>query len=186
MRSMLSRAPGLGVLLLASLLTGCATVTGSQTQSISVETRDKAGEFVEGADCQLNNDKGQWSIKTPGSVMVTKSATDLFVRCEKPAQDPGSAVAISRVNPAIFGNIIIGGVIGAIIDHSQGTGYDYPPVLAIEMGSHKTIDLQGGNAVTVSTQPLAPSPGEEKREDGARKTSVTLDELKDLLGPTPQ
>lgn len=178
---------------LVSLVSGCATVTGSETQTISVETRTKAGEFVEGVACQLSNDKGEWSLRTPGSALVTKSAADLFVRCTKEEHDLGTAVAVARVNGAIFGNILFGGVIGAVIDHSQGTGYDYAATVAIEMGSHRTIDLQDGNAVIVATQPLPPSQAGAKREgaviptpapeNAPRKTTVTLDELKDLLPP---
>ena len=174
--------------LLASLLTGCATVTQPLTQSISVETRTKEGELVDGAACQLNNEKGNWTVTAPGSVLVNKSATDLFIRCEKVDHDQGTAVATSRVNPMIFGNILIGGVIGAIVDHSSGSGYQYPAVLAIEMGSHKMFDVQEGNAVTTSTQPIAPAgadgqavaPADASAGKGSLKP-VALDDLKDLL-----
>jgi hypothetical protein len=40
----------------------------------------------------------------------------------------------------MFGNIIFGGGIGAIIDHSKGTGYDYPDNLPVKMGEVITVD----------------------------------------------
>lgn len=173
------------VALLTLTVGGCATITGSQTQTISVETRASGGDVVEGATCKLNNDKGEWAVQTPGGVMITRSAADLFVRCQKEDQEPGSAVAVSRANAAIFGNVLLGGVIGAAIDHNQGTGYDYPSILAIEMGVHKTIDLEGGNAVTVSSRPSLPTDGGaasgEAASSTAGKSSVSIDELKDLL-----
>jgi hypothetical protein len=182
---------------MVTLMSGCATVVNSSYQDISVETRSKDGEFVEGAECKLNNDKGNWSVRTPGTATVNKSATDLYIRCEKDGHDAGSAVAISRVNGAIFGNILIGGVIGAIVDHHQGTGYDYPDRAAIEMGAHRTIDIKDGNTVTVSTQPSPAgggSDGSDRREGAAAQpppaasprrdgTTTSLDDLKELLPP---
>ena len=48
--------------------------------------------------------------------------------------------AISRAAGGMFGNIIFGGGIGAIIDHSKGTGYDYPDNLPVKMGEVITVD----------------------------------------------
>ncbi len=38
-----------------------------------------------------------------------------------------------------MGNIIYGGGIGAMIDHSKGTGYNYPDQISVEMGKSKVI-----------------------------------------------
>jgi hypothetical protein len=40
----------------------------------------------------------------------------------------------------MFGNIIFGGGIGAIIDHSNGTGYDYPNQIPVRMGESVVVD----------------------------------------------
>ncbi len=40
----------------------------------------------------------------------------------------------------MFGNIIFGGGIGAIIDHNKGTGYDYPNQLPVKMGDSVIVD----------------------------------------------
>lgn len=40
----------------------------------------------------------------------------------------------------MFGNIIFGGGIGAIIDHSKGTGYNYPDILPVKMGEAALVD----------------------------------------------
>jgi hypothetical protein len=39
----------------------------------------------------------------------------------------------------MFGNIIFGGGIGAVIDHNNGSAYNYPPVLKLIMGQDSTI-----------------------------------------------
>jgi hypothetical protein len=40
----------------------------------------------------------------------------------------------------MFGNIIFGGGVGAIIDHNKGTGYNYPDQLPVEMGKSVVVD----------------------------------------------
>lgn len=40
----------------------------------------------------------------------------------------------------MFGNILFGGGIGALIDHNKGNGYDYPNNLPLKMGEALTVD----------------------------------------------
>lgn len=121
-------------------LGGCASITGSELQSIMVSTTDRAGAAVAGAECDLESPKGKWSVKTPGSIMVLRSAEDMQVECRKGADTPGLAKLISRAHGGMFGNIIFGGGIGAIIDHNKGTGYEYPNRAVIVMGETRMID----------------------------------------------
>ncbi len=114
-------------------LTGCASMTGSKNQAISVQTHIK-GEMVEGAKCVLMNDKGSWFVTTPGSVMVQKSYEDMSVNCNKQGVPTGLAFFQSKSNGGVWGNILAGGIIGYAIDSSNGSGFDYPPLLTIEMG----------------------------------------------------
>jgi hypothetical protein len=52
----------------------------------------------------------------------------------------GILKAISRAAGSMFENIIFGGGIGAIIDHTKGTGYDYPNQLPVKMGESVVVD----------------------------------------------
>jgi hypothetical protein len=52
----------------------------------------------------------------------------------------GILKAIPRAAGSMFGNIIFGGGIGAIIDHTKGTGYDYPNQLPVKMGESVVVD----------------------------------------------
>ena len=38
---------------------------------------------VSNAKCTLTNEKGSWTVQTPGSAVVTNSRENLSVRCEK-------------------------------------------------------------------------------------------------------
>jgi hypothetical protein len=121
-------------------LGGCASITGSELQSIMVTTAEKSGSAVAGADCKLESPKGSWSVKTPGNVMVLRSPEDMQVECKKGDAVPGLAKLISRAHGGMWGNIIFGGGIGAIIDHNKGTGYEYPNQAVIVMGESTMID----------------------------------------------
>src|SRR4030066_330910 len=69
--------------LLGTLFSGCASITGSEMQSVSVQTRTKGGLPVKEASCKLTNDRGIWMVTTPASLMVRKSAADMSISCEK-------------------------------------------------------------------------------------------------------
>jgi len=127
-------------LALPFIATGCASVTGSPNQSISVQTREQAGVEVVGASCELTNDEGKWFVTTPGSVSIHRSNKDLQVSCKKSGLESGRAAVVSDTKGAMFGNIILGGGIGAIIDHNNGSAYEYPTVIDILMGSFTKIE----------------------------------------------
>ena len=114
---------------------GCATVTGSSSQSVTVKARQQSGVEVRGASCELTNDEGKWFVKTPGSTMIHRSNRSLDVECKKDGFSPGVTSIQSSTKPAMWGNILVGGVVGAVVDHSTGAGYKYPTLIQIVMTS---------------------------------------------------
>ena len=117
---------------------GCSTITQSESQVLSLTATHEAKPIE--ATCSLKNDKGSWDAKAPANVTVRKSNEDLEVTCKKEGVPDGILKAISRAAGSMFGNIIFGGGIGAIIDHSKGTGYDYPSRLPVKMGESVVVD----------------------------------------------
>ena len=71
---------------------------------------------------------------------IHRSNKDLQVLCNKNGFEPGRAAVVSDTKGAMFGNIILGGGIGAIIDHNNGSAYEYPTVIDILMGSFTKIE----------------------------------------------
>ncbi len=130
-----------GVSISALLLSGCASVTGSPNQSVSVQTRMPTGKDVVGSACELSNNKGKWFVTTPGSVSIHRSNDDLQVVCMKEGMDPGRAAVVSETKGSMFGNIILGGGIGAIIDHNNGSAYEYPSLIQIVMGVFSKLEI---------------------------------------------
>lgn len=124
---------------LIPFLSGCATIAGNSMQPLTIDARDKNNQPISGVHCKVVNDKGSWSTITPGSVMVQKSASDLHIVAEKVGCEPGTARVISKAGAGMFGNIILGGGVGAIIDHSKGTAYNYPSTVTVIMGENLVL-----------------------------------------------
>ena len=128
------------VLALSGFVSGCSTLTGDGTgQNLSIMTYTTDNKDLVGAQCELQNDVGAWSAVTPASVMVRRSNKDLMVKCTKSGFSDARANIVSKTKANMLGNIIIGGGIGAIIDHNNGSAYDYPPVLKLTMGQDLII-----------------------------------------------
>lgn len=86
-----------------------------------------------GATCELANKKGKWFVTTPGSVGISRSNDDMQVNCTKDGYAPGRQGVVSDTKGMMFGNIIFGGGIGAIVDHNSGAAYEYPASVQIVM-----------------------------------------------------
>lgn len=121
------------VALTVQFLIGCASITGNTNQNVSVQTRDRNGSEVIGANCELSNSKGKWFVLTPGTVGVHRSNDDLQVLCRKDGYESGRNSLMSETKGMMFGNIIFGGPIGAAVDHSSGAAYEYPSFFEIVM-----------------------------------------------------
>jgi hypothetical protein len=130
---------------------GCASITQSENQSLAL-TATYQGKPID-PTCQLKNDKGSWDSKAPANVSVHKSAEDLDVICKKEGMPDGLLKAISRAAGSMWGNIIFGGGVGAIIDHNKGTGYDYPDQLPVKMGESVVVDKKPKNQTAQNSCP---------------------------------
>ena len=143
-------------LLSASIaLSGCASIVNDSTHPIKVETKTLAGDMVAGAECKVSNDYGSQSLKSGDTVQVRRSSKDLDVNCKHPSNPDATARAISRANAGMFGNILIGGGIGAIIDHSKGTAYTYPTWIQLVFGKTLVFDrsAEKDGQPTLGTEP---------------------------------
>jgi hypothetical protein len=111
-----------------SIMSGCASIVSGTNQSITVDTPGCGG-----ASCKLTNDKGNWAVTTPGSVVVNRAYGALTILCTKDGFPSGTTTVASSTKPMAFGNIIFGGVIGAGVDVTTGAAYDYPNSILVPM-----------------------------------------------------
>ncbi len=130
----------ISALTLSVISTGCSTLTGDGTsQSLSVMTYTVDNKDLVGASCEMKNDEGTWTAVTPATVMVHRSNKDLVVKCTKAGFDDARANVVSKTKGNMWGNIVLGGGIGAIVDHNNGSAYEYPSSLKLTMGEEKII-----------------------------------------------
>ncbi|CPF97814.1 Uncharacterised protein [Burkholderia pseudomallei] len=156
----------------AVLTTGCATVTGGTTQTVSVKTQKNTVD-VAGADCVLSNSRGTYKVTTPNTVSLHRAKDDLNIKCTKDGEtDAITAIKSSHRTGAMAGNIILLGV-GAValeaVDRANGAAYAYPEAITVSFG--KDVEPQGipigtntgtapstqAQAETTSTTDTAPS-----------------------------
>ena len=168
------------------LLSGCASVTGTKNEPVSVDTFYKNQEIA-GCDCKLVNDKGVWFTKTPGSVVIQKSYENLAITCTKDGIDTGSAIFESKAGGGAWGNILAGGPIGYVIDRSSGAGFDYPSTMNVEMGVlnklvEKTKQEQAASSVGESQPSASTSLASTVTNSatGVKASNATSQKLRDL------
>ena len=166
---------------LSTTLPGCASITGSTTQNISIQTRAPDGKEVKEAQCDLINKRGTYFLTSPGTISISRSNDDLMVTCRKDGFDNGRAGVVSKTKGSMFGNIVFGGGIGAIIDHSNGSAYEYPSFLQVIMGSNLTIDNKKDQPAQTPNPMLGGSSIPTPETQNTNKSSSTrLKELKKL------
>lgn len=129
------------------LFYGCASVTGTPIQSVSVQTK-KGDQQVVGVSCELQNSKGKWFVTTPGSVSIGRSSDDLRITCKKEGMDQGVLNVVSDAKTAMYGNFPFGGIVGAVVDHNTGAGYEYPTLITVLMGDVSIIKSPSQTAQT--------------------------------------
>lgn len=119
------------LLVLIPFFTACSTIVSSNNQSVNVQALNN-GQLVNGAVCKLQNSKGEWTTVTPQSVTIRKSFGDMNVNCQKDGVF-GSKIVASSAEGSTFGNILLGGGIGALVDAGTGNGYSYPDSFVVDM-----------------------------------------------------
>ena len=127
-------------LLAAAACGGCATIVNDSAHPVKVEARTATGVMVSGAECTATNDYGSFALKSGDTAPVRRSSKDLDITCRHADQPNAVGRSISRANAGLFGNIIIGGGIGAIIDHTKGTAYTYPTWIQLVFGKTLVFD----------------------------------------------
>ena len=138
----------------AVAMTGCASIMNDTTQAMRLETKTEQGQLIVGAECSLSNDYGSVNVKSGETLQVRRSSKDLDIRCKHPDKIDANGRAISRANAGLAGNILIGGGIGAIIDHTKGTAYTYPTWVQLVFGQTLVFDRSNDKE---DGQPVTPS-----------------------------
>ena len=117
---------------ISAMLSGCASIIDGGDQQVTVVTASRT-QPVQGSACTLSNTRGSWRVVSPGTTTIHRAQDALRVRCEAAGTARGTQVE-SETNGLVFGNILIGGLVGYMLDRSTGAAWQYPDRIAVEMG----------------------------------------------------
>jgi len=80
----------------------------------------------------------------------------------------------------MWGNVLLGGGVGAIVDHNNGSAYDYPGLISIYMGrSNQKIDEtspQASYTTNTTTVPGTTQPQAQAQPVTESKNTLDLDD----------
>jgi hypothetical protein len=182
----------LAALTSTALATGCATITGGTTQSVSVKTQ-KDSVDVAGAQCVLTNSKGTYKVTTPGEVKVHRAKDELSIHCTKDGETDAAATIkpLFRVG-AMVGNMVMVGVGTAIlepIDMSTGAAYSYPHDIKVAFGKPAEPNASPEAAKTAPAQsaqaPVQPAQAPaQSAQTPAQSTQTPAQSTKTPTQPT--
>jgi len=106
------------------LLSGCASLVNDDSQEVSVRLMCGPRTFT--ATCHLKNDKGRWTLSTPGTIRVVNDISNLEITCRSEYVPSFTVAAMPMPSLALLGNLFLGGVVGAAVDIYNNTGMKYP------------------------------------------------------------
>ena len=153
--------------LLASL-SACATIFTGTTQRIAIDSNP------EGAACDVT----QAGVvvahvpRTPDVVDVSRGSAEIQVSCTKQGYRTQRVAELSGAEGWVFGNFVIGGLLGVVIDFSSGAAYHYHPSLAMDLD--RVTGPQTGYPATGYPTASAYAPqGDVDYSEAARFTAAT-------------
>ena len=133
------------VLVAGVSLSGCATVLNGTSQDVTFNSQP------DGAIVSLNSGV---NCTTPCEFSM-KRGNDAEVSIDKPGFQPVTVYIQSRLGGSTFGNIILGGGIGAVVDGSNGASNHLFPnpvfVRLVPVGSPEEAVLLDKNGQVIST-----------------------------------
>ena len=103
------------------LLNGCASIVDNEADVISINT-----PYCPEAKCVLHKKEGAHvtTITTPETVTIDRAWADLHITCEK--GEAKEEIKVESKAAWAWGNLVLGGPVGWIVDAQTGAGYKYP------------------------------------------------------------
>jgi hypothetical protein len=121
---------------------GCATVSGSATQPISIQTVDPEGRVIEGMRCRVTSEAGDYVGDSPMfDLKVRRSAAPLLVECRGDGRPMARALLVPRADAMVPAQMLLpGGTSFMVIDHLTGFMYAYPRWVRVQAGADMVFD----------------------------------------------
>ena len=107
------------------LLPACASIMSDNKSVTYLETTPEV------AKCELHGQDFKRVITTPNSIPLPSEAAPITVACTAPGYKRTTATLDTKHDGWIWGNILLGGGIGLIVDAAKGSGFKFPPKYSI-------------------------------------------------------
>jgi len=115
----------LAALALAVGTQACASVVSDTESATYIETDP------EKARCELHGQDFKRIVETPNSLNLPAKAAPLTIACKANGYKTTTEKLDTETDGWIFGNILLGGIIGIAIDAARGAGQKYPPKVSV-------------------------------------------------------
>jgi len=127
-------------------LPGCASIVTGTSHTMAVSSEP------EGATCKL--ERGGETIgyvnQTPATASFSKSSKTIVVSCDKDQKTfAGNSTVDPSIQPWILGYVLLGGIVGIVVDASSGAVSQYP---------NSTKVVLNPTAVSTPTASTVPAP----------------------------
>ena len=113
----------------ALAVTACSSIVNEKTTGINVD----APGCPSRTECTLKNKKAEYEFSVPAHVTVTKSDDPLHIECRTPDGRTYINATESKMGNMIWGNVVFGGGIGAIVDAHTDAHRIYPHTIKVPM-----------------------------------------------------
>jgi hypothetical protein len=135
-----------GLAILIACAGGCATVINGRQEAVGLSSSPN------GADVAVDN--GEMHVITPTSIYLDRAHNHVFL-FHKDGYEDASATVTSSTSGWVLGNILLGGIIGGVVDLADGAAYSF---------SNDTLNMNlvPKPADAVMTAPLQPQPLTQK------------------------
>ena len=123
------------LLLLAIVLSGCASLTRSSWQGMTVDVQNSKSDTL----CDATNDRGEYPLVAGQKGLVRRSGTKLHISCYNATQAGQIDVTPLKSTGTRFANFFVFDLctISCLIDRRTGKVYGYPPRQTVYMVDRK-------------------------------------------------
>jgi hypothetical protein len=141
------------------MLTGCATIAAGTTQSVLIDTFNAPGATCKGVD---KKGREYYWVNTPSATTVQKGDGPMNITCEKPGFKKTIHTFDETLTGATFGNIILGGGIGFLVDATSGAAQEYPSVVKFPLVPDDNASTEAKEAYEKARQEMTKMEAETK------------------------
>lgn len=97
-------------------LSGCATVVNGRTEPLGLSSNPSGAE--------VTVDHGAMKVLTPTTVTLKRDEDHTFV-FRKAGYKTASATVTSTTSGWVWGNVLLGGIVGGVVDFADGAAYKF-------------------------------------------------------------